>query len=490
MKLKLLLFGLFCLSVQATFGQIPTNGLVAYYPFSGNANDQSNNSNDGTVYGATLSTDRFGDSNSAYAFNGSSNYIEVANSSSLQSPSNALTLSSWVQINSTTNLNWILDKRINTPSAPYSSYGLFTVAANTSITSGVSAGSMKSAGSQSIQLNTWMHIAMTYDGSKIIFYVNGVAKDSANVSGNIQYSSMPLFIGKSPTNSAWMNGKIDDIRIYNVALNPSEIHSLSIEGIVCNLLITEEPSDSNTAIGMPAAFEVGASGGGIKYAWEVNDGSGFKPISSCLYSGTSASKLQVLGCLPWMDGYAYRCILDNDTCQDTSAVAYLGVDTAYYQTYIDTIPYLDTVIITQYDTVDIFDTTYSFVTIYDTIGHIDTLVIYDTTYITITTYDSVSVTDTLVINTPLGGTTPAINTFKVYPNPAKDHIYIDNGNYSTMGAYTIEITNALGQSVFSSSVNQAQFYIDLSTWTGNGLYMLYLKDGSGNMKETRKIILQ
>src|SRR5208282_5892757 len=57
---------------------IPTNllqGLVAYYPFNGNANDASGNGNNGTVYGATLTADRFGNPNAAYSFNGASAYI-------------------------------------------------------------------------------------------------------------------------------------------------------------------------------------------------------------------------------------------------------------------------------------------------------------------------------------------------------------------------------------------------------------------------------
>src|SRR6185369_7798425 len=52
-------------------------GLVASYSFSGNARDESGNGNDGVVHGATLTTDRFGNSNSAYTFNGSSSYIEM-----------------------------------------------------------------------------------------------------------------------------------------------------------------------------------------------------------------------------------------------------------------------------------------------------------------------------------------------------------------------------------------------------------------------------
>jgi hypothetical protein len=46
------------------------DGLVAHYPFNGNANDESGNGNNGTVNGATLTTDRFGNMNKAYSFDG------------------------------------------------------------------------------------------------------------------------------------------------------------------------------------------------------------------------------------------------------------------------------------------------------------------------------------------------------------------------------------------------------------------------------------
>ncbi|MBK7031388.1 MAG: hypothetical protein IPH45_20325 [Bacteroidales bacterium] len=60
-------------------GGIPTNGLSAWYPFNGNANDLSGNGNDGTVNGATLTTDRFGNPNSAYSFNGTTDFIGINN---------------------------------------------------------------------------------------------------------------------------------------------------------------------------------------------------------------------------------------------------------------------------------------------------------------------------------------------------------------------------------------------------------------------------
>jgi hypothetical protein len=76
---------------------VPTNGLVGYWPFSGSANDLSSNANNGTNNGATLTTDRFGNPNSAYSFNGTSNYIEIPHSSSLNFGTQNFTISVWAK---------------------------------------------------------------------------------------------------------------------------------------------------------------------------------------------------------------------------------------------------------------------------------------------------------------------------------------------------------------------------------------------------------
>jgi len=127
--------------------------------------------------------------------------------------------------------------------------------------------------------------------------------------------------------------------------------------------------------------------------------------------------------------------------------------------------------------------------------HYDTVTIQDT--ITTTIYDTVTVTnyttvtDTLVINTTLGLPAPNNqNTILVYPNPASDHITFDNGNYLNMVGYTIKIENSTGQQVFQSPINQSQFYVDLSSWTGNGLYYIHLIDPNNNTLTIRKIVLQ
>jgi hypothetical protein len=79
LKTRIIIFCIItiCLINTSLSAQIPTNGLVAYYPFNGNANDESGNGNNGIVYGATLTTDRCGNPNSAYYFDGISNYISL-----------------------------------------------------------------------------------------------------------------------------------------------------------------------------------------------------------------------------------------------------------------------------------------------------------------------------------------------------------------------------------------------------------------------------
>jgi hypothetical protein len=82
------------------------------------------------------------------------------------------------------------------------------------------------------------------------------------------------------------------------------------------------------------------------------------------------------------------------------------------------------------------------------------------------------------------------NDFQIFPNPTYDHITIDAGNLNTMSGYSIRIVNALGQQVFQSAINQQQFYLDLSSWTGNGIYYVNIINPQGVTIDTRKIVLQ
>ena len=107
-------------------------------------------------------------------------------------------------------------------------------------------------------------------------------------------------------------------------------------------------------------------------------------------------------------------------------------------------------------------------------------------------YQNITVTDTLLINMGITGFNPVAyqNTIKVWPNPTNDHITIDNGNLANLNGYQIKIMNSLSQQVFQSAITQQQFYIDLSSWTGNGIYFVHIIDGQGNTVDVKKIILQ
>jgi hypothetical protein len=108
-------------------------------------------------------------------------------------------------------------------------------------------------------------------------------------------------------------------------------------------------------------------------------------------------------------------------------------------------------------------------------------------------YQTITVTDTLIINANLTSYNPVAyqNTIKIFPNPSNDHISIDFGsNYSTMNGYTLKITNSLSQIVYTTPVNQQLTTVDLSTWTGNGIYFVHLIDSQSNTIDIKKIVLQ
>ena len=101
MKLKQQLLILIIFSIEVIIAQAPTNGLIGSWPFNGNSNDESINSNNGTIHGATLTTDRFGNLNSAYNFDGIDDYINLGNNSNLSRYNSDFTLSVWVRRNTT-----------------------------------------------------------------------------------------------------------------------------------------------------------------------------------------------------------------------------------------------------------------------------------------------------------------------------------------------------------------------------------------------------
>jgi hypothetical protein len=210
------------------FSQIPSNGLVCYYPFNGDANDISGNSNNGIVHGATLTSDRFGNPNSAYLFNGISDYILVENSEAF--PQTAISICFWLNREDIVPVG--LENYISKEHA-FQTYEY----PNSKLASGLykgTPGTWSSYESTSMLQNNsdWVFYSFTFDNSTHMgnIYINGLL-DSTFIEQNqdaiVRVSSSPLYIGRNGSSDVYyINGKLDDIRIYSCALNAEEVFSL------------------------------------------------------------------------------------------------------------------------------------------------------------------------------------------------------------------------------------------------------------------------
>ncbi len=365
---KLITLVLLALTINAV-AQIPTTGLVGYWPFTGNASDGSGNNNNGINNGASLTNDRFGNPNSAYDFS-SAGYIDCNNTFDevIAGSNKKFSISFWIKPSSTNNNNMIVSKHSDAGCAA-DERQFFIRQLNDIISVEYYGNSIGTLGrficGSSVLSNyaKWYHVVVEYDGTintndgldRIKMIVDNVPEITtlSCIHQNVGSFPFDLISGVAhfgignyltssgvPCQSAMKyNGKIDDIRIYNRELNQSEISNLYNEGLC---------------------------------------------------------------------------------------------------------------------------------------------------------YQNISVTDTLIIRSTITGFNPVTyqNTIKVWPNPTNDHITIDNGNIANMTGYQLKITNSLGQQVFQSSINQQQFYVDISTWSGKGIYFIYLINGQGNTIDIKKIVLQ
>ena len=145
-----------------------------------------------------------------------------------------------------------------------------------------------------------------------------------------------------------------------------------------------------------------------------------------------------------------------------------------------------------FDTIAVFDTTY--IDVFDTIAVFDTTYIdvFDTIYLTQIDTVTLTVMDTLIIDISLIGTNPPMFAYQllVYPNPTRDFIFIDIPASLQLLGYSIEIVNALGQTMFISTLNQSQLQVNLNTIGATGTYSLVIKDSTGLIVDTRMIVLQ
>jgi hypothetical protein len=231
------------------------DGLVAYYPFNGNAHDESGNGNNGTVYGATLTTDRFGKSNSSYKFNGTTDYIDLSGTNILNFSTGGFSLVAWVNFTADISDKIIVSKHICGYQSGYfigswrNSFGFF-----------LSSEQSRFATTEKYNDGNWHLFVGVYDGAVQYLYVDGVFKLSqAMVYKNTNNANIWIG-GANGAGSCLVSGRfegiIDDVRIYNRALSASEIQEIYRgQGTCSNDIITFTAGTPAKAADVNANFD-------------------------------------------------------------------------------------------------------------------------------------------------------------------------------------------------------------------------------------------
>ena len=418
----------------------------------------------------------------------------------------------------------------------------------------------------------WTNFIYSSDGDSLRYYKNGVKlgtipKNTYGLNLSNQDGDLTFGLAGEWNQFRYLDGKLDDILMYDRALTQTEIDSISLGNYLpCSSVTatdTRSECDSFTWIdgntyttnNNSATFNfVGGAASGCDSIVSLNltitnnyttsdtivyyvSNVEFQSNSPKTYLESIDSTLSTNGGCDSIVLNYINYVFNPNNCTDTSIISVydsiLINDTIniYDTTFINS---FDTTFITNYDTtfitvfdsvlvldsISIYDTTFintfdttfitnydtTFITVFDSVLVIDSISIFDTTFVTyydtnyisiydtITYYDSVliSVTDTLIINVNLSGISSPnnSNTLKIYPNPANNIVFIDNGNFNSMSNYNLKIINSLGQEVFNSFITIPQFQIPITSFGGLGLYYIQLYNDTGGLLEIRKLIIQ
>ena len=220
---------LFCAFLHFSASAV-TNGLVAYYPFNGNGNDESGNGLNGSVYGATPIADHLGNDTGAYYFDGINDRIDLPMETLGFERTNAFSQSLWIKTTDTDTANNILakneflgrDRGLNLVLAR--GFFRFQLISDNPI------GDRLIVRTESlVNDGQWHHVVATYDGSSaasgVKIYLDGVL---ANMVVGADALVGPILNTITPTigarNSAFhYRGAIDEVRIYDRVLSDEEV---------------------------------------------------------------------------------------------------------------------------------------------------------------------------------------------------------------------------------------------------------------------------
>ena len=329
--LTLLFIGLTSLYAQTVPSYVPTNGLVGWWPFNGNANDESGNGKIGTVNGPSLTTDRLGYANSAYSFDGVNDFIQMPNASI----SGSFTFSGWYKMSSF-NISGINDMVFFCNHSGSNNFNRNVLVGyrnyqnefgnSTYVTGNSNNLTGYYALNQIPSVNVWHHLVCVFDnGVSGKMYLDDTLFYSNNaVVSNSGLQSLPMYFGVGiPQQFGFYNGLLDEIAVWNRALSAQEISTL-FSGCRDSLFVNPQSFTAFTNPGW-ANFKCKSTDTAATYQWQQNIGSGWSNLSNFgNYSGATSDSLVITGVTSSMNNYGYRCIVASCTT-DTSDVAVLTV---------------------------------------------------------------------------------------------------------------------------------------------------------------------
>ena len=209
--------------ITRNMGTAVVQSLVAAYGFeeaSGTvASDISGNANHGTIQGATrVTTGRFG---KALSFDGVNDVVTVADAASLDT--SYVTVSAWVY--PTALSGWRTTVIKEAPGGMVYSLYAHDNAPNPAMTIAMGGVDHATSGTAPLPLNTWTHLAATYDGTTVRLFINGQQVSTKAISGKLIVTGNPLRIGGNSVWGEYFSGRIDEVRVYNRALTTTEIQA-------------------------------------------------------------------------------------------------------------------------------------------------------------------------------------------------------------------------------------------------------------------------
>ena len=204
-------------------------GLIAYYPFNNNANDESGNGYNGSIQGVSIASDMVGYANSAYSFDGNSSSIELGQAFDLKEG----TYSMWINARAFPVWNYPSSETMSTlfgtdnPNLQYGSFSLNVTNKNSVNELYIVVGSI-GGGCEfetPLVINTWNHVVLTKDLNNAKVYLNGQLLSTKNIAFAVSIAgNRNAILGTTRLkNGRFFDGLMDEIRIYNRVLSDTEI---------------------------------------------------------------------------------------------------------------------------------------------------------------------------------------------------------------------------------------------------------------------------